>query len=112
MADTKYKLLDANGNVPSADAYQLVTYCGRLGLSVGHLIYAAGEPKPEAFDILGTAVALVVHAVNLAQPLAGIEAEVDAPDVTSCDPSFAAGWIVSRLIQAYLATDWRTPPSQ
>ena len=78
VADTKYKLLDASGNVPNADAYQLVTYCARLGLSVGHLIYAAGEPKPEPFDIVGTAVGLVVHAVDLAQPLAGIEAEVDA----------------------------------
>ncbi len=38
VADTKYKLLDETGNVPNADAYQLVTYCARLDLSAGHLI--------------------------------------------------------------------------
>lgn len=77
VADTKYKLLDDNGNVPNADAYQLLTYCARLGLTTGHLIYAAGDPRPEPFHIVGTDVQLVVHAVDVARPLAAIEAQVE-----------------------------------
>ena len=78
VADTKYKLLDDNGRFPNADAYQLVTYCARLGLEVGHLIYAAGEPRPEPYEIQGTGVRLLVHSVDLAQPISGLEAEVTA----------------------------------
>ena len=78
VADTKYKLLDDNGNVPNADAYQLVTYCARLGLWTGHLIYAAGEPHAEPFDILGTDVRLVIHRIDLQQDMTGIESQVAA----------------------------------
>jgi 5-methylcytosine-specific restriction enzyme subunit McrC len=76
VADTKYKLLDDNGNVPNADVYQLVTYCARLGLNTGHLIYAAGDPRPEPFDVVGTDVRLVIHAVDITRPLDDIEAQV------------------------------------
>jgi 5-methylcytosine-specific restriction enzyme subunit McrC len=76
VADTKYKLLDDSGNVPNADAYQVVTYCARLGLTTGHLIYAAGEPRPEPFDIVGTDVRLVIHAVDISRPIETIEAQV------------------------------------
>lgn len=76
VADTKYKLLDDAGNVPNADAYQLVTYCARLGLATGHLIYAAGDPRPEPFEIVGTGIRLVIHAVDISRPLDEIEAEV------------------------------------
>jgi len=78
VADTKYKLLDEKGNFPNSDAYQLVTYCARLGLNTGHLIYAAGDPKPEPYDILGTGVQLFIHAIDLGRPIDEIEAEVDA----------------------------------
>lgn len=74
LADTKYKLLDADGTFPNADAYQLLTYCARLGLSTGHLIYAAGDPCPEPFDIVGTGVRLVVHGIDLDRPVEAIEA--------------------------------------
>jgi 5-methylcytosine-specific restriction enzyme subunit McrC len=76
VADTKYKLLDDHGKFPNADAYQLVTYCARLGLDTGHLIYAAGEPKPEPFDIIGTGVRLFVHAIDIATAVDEIEAAV------------------------------------
>lgn len=76
VADTKYKLLDEQGKVPNADAYQLVTYCARLGLTTGHLIYASGEPHPLPFDITGTGVRLVVHSIDLAQPVERIEQQV------------------------------------
>lgn len=76
VADTKYKLLDPDGTFPHADAYQLVTYCGRLGLETGHLLYAAGDPCPRPFDIIGTGVRLEVHSIDLDQPLDKIQAQV------------------------------------
>lgn len=76
VADTKYKLLDDNGRFPNADAYQLVTYCARLCLDVGHLIYAAGDPQPEPYDIRGAGVRLVVHSIDLNQPIPALEAAI------------------------------------
>ena len=78
VADTRYRLLDDNGRFPNADAYQLVTYCARLGLNVGHLIYAAGEPCPLPYDFLGTGSRLVVHAVDPTQAIADVEADARA----------------------------------
>ncbi len=76
VADTKYKLLGAKGEFPNPDAYQLVTYCSRLGLGTGHLIYAAGEPRPEPFEILGAGVRLVIHSVDISRPVSDIEVRV------------------------------------
>ncbi|MGY1825966.1 5-methylcytosine restriction system specificity protein McrC [Blastococcus sp. SYSU DS0541] len=76
VADTKYKLLDGSGKFPNADAYQLVTYCSRLGLRTGHLIYAAGDPHPEPFDIVGTDVTLLIHAVDISRSLPETEVQV------------------------------------
>lgn len=94
VADTKYKLLDDTGRFPNADAYQLVTYCARLGLDTGHLIYAAGDPCPDPYEITGTGVRLGVHAVDLSQSLADLEREVgelfvriSAPRVAVADGS-------------------------
>jgi 5-methylcytosine-specific restriction enzyme subunit McrC len=92
VADTKYKLLD-DGKLPNADAYQLATYCARLGLDVGHLIYAAGDPCPEPFDILGTGTRLVVHSVDLRQPVDDLETRVRQlfTDMTAAiEPSVSA----------------------
>jgi 5-methylcytosine-specific restriction enzyme subunit McrC len=76
VADTKYKMLDEDCAPPLADAYQMTTYCTRFGLATGHLIYAMPGPDPEPFDLLGTTVRLVVHTVDLSQPIAEIEARV------------------------------------
>jgi len=77
VADTKYKLLDEKGNFPNSDAYQLVTYCARLDLSTGHLIYAAGDPHPEPYEIVGTGVRLVVHAIDIGRSMEDVESQVD-----------------------------------
>jgi 5-methylcytosine-specific restriction enzyme subunit McrC len=77
VADTKYKLLDEKGNFPNSDAYQLVTYCARLDLSTGHLIYAAGDPRPEPYEIVGTGVRLVVHAIDIGRSMEDVESQVD-----------------------------------
>ena len=78
VADLKYKLLDESGAFPNADAYQLIAYCSRLGLSVGHLIYAAGEPCPEPYDIRGADVRLIVHAIDLGATMDDLENQVAA----------------------------------
>ncbi len=66
VADTKYKLLDDTGAFPNADAYQLVTYCLRLGLTEGHLVYAGdGLDQPDEYVIRGAGVRLKIHAVDL-----------------------------------------------
>jgi 5-methylcytosine-specific restriction enzyme subunit McrC len=79
VGDTKYKLLDDDGAFPNADAYQLVTYCRRLGLDVGHLIYAGdGLAQPDQYVIRGAATELRVHAVDLRSPVADIEDRIAA----------------------------------
>ena len=76
VADTKYKLLDEHGKFSNADVYQLVTYCLRLGLRTGHLIYAAGQPHSEPYDIVGTNIRLVIHSIDLSRTVAEIEAQL------------------------------------
>lgn len=65
VADTKYKVLDDAGKVPNADIYQLVTYCARLGLSTGHLVYADGGTPPAPYEVVGTDAAIAVHRLDL-----------------------------------------------
>lgn len=79
VADTKYKILGPDGKLPNADAYQMVTYCRRLGLDVGHLIYAADDSEPYLpleLSILGADIRIVLHRVDLARPVADLEAQV------------------------------------
>lgn len=68
VADTKYKVLDEAGKISNADAYQLVTYCARLGLTTGHLIYADGGSPPPPYAIRGTGCTIAVHRLDLTQP--------------------------------------------
>lgn len=76
VADTKYKILDDKGRLRNEDGYQLITYCKRLGLGLGHLIYAAGQVSPKPFDIPHAGVTLRVHKIEMGQPLQAIEREV------------------------------------
>ena len=78
VADTKYKVLDEAGKVANADIYQLVTYCARLGLTVGHLIYADGGSAPPAYEVTGTDAAIAVHRLDLTQPLPKLKRQVGA----------------------------------
>ena len=76
VADTKYKLLGDSGRVPNADVYQLVTYCARLGLRVGHLVYASGQAPPEPVQVIGSDVTVAVHAVDITRPIPVVEEQV------------------------------------
>jgi 5-methylcytosine-specific restriction enzyme subunit McrC len=81
VADTKYKILNEKKKLRNEDAYQLITYCTRLGLTVGHLIYAVGVDDADAdvpleHDIQRSAIQLRVHRVDLKKNLTDLEAEV------------------------------------
>ena len=65
--DAKYKFEKPSG-YPNADAYQMLAYCLRLGLTEGHLVYAQGETEPGRHAILGTSVTLVRHALDFDVP--------------------------------------------
>lgn len=78
VADTKYKILDDKGKLRNADAYQLVTYCRRLGLSVGHLIYASGSLPSQPYDIPEAGVRLDLHMIDMSRPVEEIERDVAA----------------------------------
>lgn len=70
VADPKYKILNEKKKLPNEDAYQLITYCTRLGLDVGHLIYAVGvdagdDDIPLEHDIQSSPVRLAVHRVDV-----------------------------------------------
>lgn len=78
VADTKYKILDDKGKLRNANAYQLVTYGRRLGLSVGHLIYASGSLPSQPYDILSADVRLELHKINMSRSVDEIESDVAA----------------------------------
>ena len=78
VADTKYKVLDEAGKVSNADIYQLVTYCARLGLTAGHLIYADGGTAPPPYEVRGTDAAIAVHRIDLTASPDELRAEVSA----------------------------------
>ena len=76
VADTKYKILHDKGRLRNADAHQLITYCRRLGLSVGHLIYASGSLPSQPYDILEADVRLELHKINMSPSVEEIESDV------------------------------------
>jgi 5-methylcytosine-specific restriction enzyme subunit McrC len=67
VADAKYKEL-SSGRLPSADIYQMLAYCARLGLQRGHLICVDGAQRRVVRRIPqpgGTAVEIIQHAPDL-----------------------------------------------
>jgi 5-methylcytosine-specific restriction enzyme subunit McrC len=79
VGDTKYKLLNDDGSFPNADVYQLITYCRRLGLSAGHLIYAGDSlAEPDRYVIRGADTNLLIHSIDLRLPLKDVEEQIRA----------------------------------
>lgn len=76
VADTKYKVLDEQGRLRNDDAYQLLAYCSRLGLQVGHLVYASGSLPAAPYQLRGSDVRLEVHKVELSEPVSAIERSI------------------------------------
>ncbi len=82
VADTKYKILNEKKKLRNEDAYQLITYCTRLGLEAGHLIYAVGVEDrdadiPAEHDIQRSPVRLVVHRIDLKRDLDQLERDIE-----------------------------------
>jgi 5-methylcytosine-specific restriction enzyme subunit McrC len=83
VADTKYKILNEKKKLRNEDAYQLITYCTRLGLDLGHLIYAVGvddgdDDIPLDHDIQRSPVRLAVHRVDLKREVELLEQDIAA----------------------------------
>ncbi len=76
VADTKYKVLDDKGKLRNEDGYQLLAYCMRMGLGVGHLIYASGSLPAEPYDLIGAGVRGEIHKVELGRAVGEIETDV------------------------------------
>lgn len=79
VIDTKYVFLRAPA--PPADhLHQLLAYCTALGLSHGHLVYAATAPGAASTDhvIRRSPVTITAHALNLCEPPAGVLAQIAA----------------------------------
>lgn len=76
VADAKYKLLGDAGKPSNADIYQLATYCARLGLTTGHLLFADGGEAPAPYEITGTDINVAVHRLDLTLPLPALEERV------------------------------------
>jgi 5-methylcytosine-specific restriction enzyme subunit McrC len=76
VIDAKYKATD---RVYNPDAYQMLTYCVRLGLPVGHLVYAAGEEPQRTYTVVGTRVRILQHTLDLAAAdISTLHASIDA----------------------------------
>ena len=81
VADTKYKILNEKKKLRNEDAYQLITYCTRLNLKVGHLIYSVGaddkdDDIPRDHDIQRSQIGLRVHRVDLKHSVAKLESDI------------------------------------
>ncbi|WP_405392531.1 McrC family protein [Streptomyces sp. NBC_01102] len=79
VMDAKYTFLKVTAP-PVEHLYQLLAYCTALGISHGHLIYAATSPGTSPTDhvIRSSPVTITAHALNLNEPPAGILAQVAA----------------------------------
>jgi len=75
VADAKYKA--PAGRPPREDIYQMLAYCTALGLSTGHLVYAAGYQGPPAYRIPRTDVTIAIHALDLSAPLHELRRQID-----------------------------------
>lgn len=87
VADTKYKVLDDAGRLRHEDAYQLLAYCSRTGLPVGHLIYASGNLPAAPYVLRGSDVVLHVHKVDMGQTVDELELAVATPRVDLLEPA-------------------------
>lgn len=64
VIDAKYKVEKPSG-YPNADLYQMLAYCTVSGLRHGHLVYAKGNEPEAQHQVVGTAVEISQHALDL-----------------------------------------------
>ena len=76
VIDAKYKAEKPAGH-PNADIYQMLAYCIRHKIGVGHLVYAAGNERPTEYVVEQAGVTVVCHAIALDAEPGEIIAQVD-----------------------------------
>ncbi|OXM65380.1 McrC family protein [Amycolatopsis vastitatis] len=76
VADAKYKAEKPAG-FPDADLYQMLAYCTALGLSAGHLVYAAGNGSVATHRVRHAGVVIHQHALDLDQSPDELRRSVD-----------------------------------
>lgn len=64
VLDAKYKA-EKNKRFPNADLYQMLAYCTRFRMKVGHLVYAKSENPVASHHINGADVLILSHALDL-----------------------------------------------
>ncbi|MET3719219.1 5-methylcytosine-specific restriction endonuclease McrBC regulatory subunit McrC [Arthrobacter sp. UYEF21] len=64
VLDAKYKA-EKNKRFPNADLYQMLAYCTRFKMKVGHLIYAKAENDELLHEIDGADIHIFSHALDL-----------------------------------------------
>lgn len=68
ILDAKYKLGDDSGGYPTADLYQMHSYCTVLGLQRGYLVYAGSKgqrPAPHQHIVRNTDIAVITWPLNV-----------------------------------------------
>ncbi|MFH9613280.1 McrC family protein [Streptomyces pratensis] len=75
VMDAKYTSLEVKAS--REHLYQLLAYCTALGITHGHLVYAATTPGTAPVDhvIRRSSVTITAHALNLNEPPAGLLAQ-------------------------------------
>lgn len=64
VLDAKYKA-EKNKRFPNADLYQMLAYCTRFKMKVGHLVYAKAENDGVTHEINGADIHIYSHALDL-----------------------------------------------
>ena len=82
VVDAKYKAEKPAG-FPQADLYQMLAYCIRLALPVGHLVYAKGYEVAREHLVQNAGVRIIAHTLDL---------DAD-PDVLLKVLTSLAGWM-------------------
>ena len=92
VVDAKYKSLHSEGVASNPDLYQMLAYCTVLGLSAGHLVYAAGEQTPGRCVVINTRIAISTWAMHLDKPVTELMGEVNQLATTLSLLSEQAMW--------------------
>lgn len=83
VIDAKYKARKESRQVgiPKEDIFQMFTYCGAIGATDGHLVYAKGETAVDTYEVERAGITIHVHVLDLDTAPDDLLAQVDAVSV-------------------------------
>lgn len=76
VIDAKYKAEKPAG-FPQADIYQAFAYATALNLREAHLVYAAGNERPQTYTVRHAGTRITAHTLDLARDPAELDAQLD-----------------------------------